>query len=388
MREVADELEEAGKGGIKEAARAMFGMGKSAEELESELEKLEKRQDDLLDAILGVNQGLDDNKQKQDEGKTVTSDFSDVLNDQKDVWKELNQAVKDWNTQYDAYKGKLGEDREKMGEFGKLFGIQSLFPSEEEWDEARTTYDTNLEELSEQTGVHYQGLSSAQSSYLANYVKAWEKSGKQVTKGDKKHQQILQSQAQQTAQLQIQTAQLVAQTMIAISGDQTGAIFYIARAFAVVQAIINAWVAYTQALAHPPGPPTTIPVAKWALASGLVAAALIGAQTIAGKQSGGLLQGGSGVRDDIYLGTIGQTAYMAQGGEYIVNKEATRENLGLLEDINAGRTAMAQGGGDITLHNYITVELEGETLGQFVDTRVYEQSKAGARVVHRRGIVT
>jgi hypothetical protein len=58
--------------------------------------------------------------------------------------------------------------------------------------------------------------------------------------------------------------------------------------------------------------------------------------------SGGLITGGSGTKDDVYLGTVGRTNIMATGGEYIVNKAATEKWLPLLEAINA--TGYAMGG--------------------------------------------
>jgi len=78
-----------------------------------------------------------------------------------------------------------------------------------------------------------------------------------------------------------------------------------------------------------------------------------------GYAPGGLLTGGSGMRDDLYLGRVGNNHILAMGGEYIVNKEATSNNLGLLRDINAGRVkgyadgGMPQTGNRVnTLQNY------------------------------------
>ena len=58
-----------------------------------------------------------------------------------------------------------------------------------------------------------------------------------------------------------------------------------------------------------------------------------------GYADGGVLQGGSGSRDDLYLGTVNGRAQLAMGGEYIINKNATKKHLSLLNSINADRYA-------------------------------------------------
>lgn len=63
-----------------------------------------------------------------------------------------------------------------------------------------------------------------------------------------------------------------------------------------------------------------------------------------GYAGGGVLHGGSGVRDDIYLGTVNGRAQFAMGGEYIVNKKSTRKHRNLLEHINSDTYAE---GGDL-----------------------------------------
>ena len=75
---------------------------------------------------------------------------------------------------------------------------------------------------------------------------------------------------------------------------------------------------------------------------------LAGAQpgAVEGNAEGGLLRGGSGTRDDLYLGTVGGRAQLAMGGEYIVNARSTAKHLQLLDRINADRYA---GGGAVPL---------------------------------------
>jgi hypothetical protein len=111
-------------------------------------------------------------------------------------------------------------------------------------------------------------------------------------------------QDQQTNMMRLQSAQNMTTSMLGImsmlynaSGKQSQALFYLMKAAATAQAVINAWLAYTQALATPPGPPYTIPLAKMALAMGLAGAAAIAATAFmspsSGAGTGGTATGGT-----------------------------------------------------------------------------------------------
>ncbi len=56
-----------------------------------------------------------------------------------------------------------------------------------------------------------------------------------------------------------------------------------------------------------------------------------------GYAGGGVLEGGSGVADDIFLGTVNGRAQMAMGGEYIMPPEQTKKHLSLLKAMNADK---------------------------------------------------
>jgi len=86
---------------------------------------------------------------------------------------------------------------------------------------------------------------------------------------------------QRNAQSRLQIATSLGQAMLAFAGVNSKQIFLITKAFQVGTAIAAAYTAYAMALAHPPGPPTTIPIAKAALASGLWAAAGVAATALA-----------------------------------------------------------------------------------------------------------
>lgn len=100
-------------------------------------------------------------------------------------------------------------------------------------------------------------------------------------------------QDQQTNVMRLQSAQNMTTSMLGImsmlynaSGKQSQALFYLMKAAATAQAVINAWLAYTQALATPPGPPYTIPLANMALAMGLAGAAAIAATAFMSPSTG------------------------------------------------------------------------------------------------------
>jgi hypothetical protein len=65
---------------------------------------------------------------------------------------------------------------------------------------------------------------------------------------------------------------------------------------------------------------------------------------IIGYAGGGILRGGSGTRDDLYLGTVNGRAQLAMGGEYIINQKSTRKYKAALDLINADTYAT---GGDL-----------------------------------------
>ncbi len=60
---------------------------------------------------------------------------------------------------------------------------------------------------------------------------------------------------------------------------------------------------------------------------------------------GGMLQGGSGIADDLYLGKVNGQAIVAQGGEFIMNPKASSKYRNVLEQMNASTFA---GGGFTT----------------------------------------
>ena len=57
---------------------------------------------------------------------------------------------------------------------------------------------------------------------------------------------------------------------------------------------------------------------------------------IANHPDGGFINQGSGYRDDVYLGRTENARHWGMGGEFVVNKDASREYASLLQAINGG----------------------------------------------------
>jgi hypothetical protein len=124
-------------------------------------------------------------------------------------------------------------------------------------------------------------------------ISLWQQGQATLEEVETAHQEYMLALDQETNMMRLQSAQYMMTSMVGIasmlyaaSDKNSKALFYLTKAAAVAQAIINAWLAYTAALAHPPGPPTTIPLAKMVLAMGLAAAAVIAATAFMGTSSG------------------------------------------------------------------------------------------------------
>ena len=70
-----------------------------------------------------------------------------------------------------------------------------------------------------------------------------------------------------------------------------------------------------------------------------------------GYATGGLLEGGSGVRDDLYLGSASGNNIFAMGGEYILNKSATNSiGVDTLNHMNSTGKAPSSGNGNVIIN--------------------------------------
>ena len=121
------------------------------------------------------------------------------------------------------------------------------------------------------------------------------------------------------------------------------------KAIAIIQAIIGTAVAVTQALASSP-PPASFILAGVAAALGAVQIATIASQKfkLGGiAENGGVISGPSHAEGGVPFTIAGRSGFEAQGGEAIINAEATALNMPLLSKINqsaGGGVAFASGG--------------------------------------------
>ena len=92
---------------------------------------------------------------------------------------------------------------------------------------------------------------------------------------------------QATRNAELTAAVSIGNALVAFTGKKSKAIFLASRALSVALAVNSAKVASALALANPPGPPATIPLAKAVLISGLANAASIAAQALTASTGGG-----------------------------------------------------------------------------------------------------
>ena len=124
--------------------------------------------------------------------------------------------------------------------------------------------------------------------------------------------------------------------------------FMLFKAAAIAAAIIDAFRAAGQAMAHLP-PPWSYVAATAAYAAGMARVAAIKAQTYAiggwlkDHPKGGPIKEGSGSRDDVFLGSTPGVNHIGMRDEFVfvMNKEATKKYGTALEAMNQG---MAGGG--------------------------------------------
>lgn len=77
--------------------------------------------------------------------------------------------------------------------------------------------------------------------------------------------------------------------------------------------------------------------------------------------SGGLLVGGSGFKDDIYLGKVGNTQAFAMGGEFITRQSSVNNNTrDTLEYINKTGT-VPSGAGNVTVNTPVSINISNES---------------------------
>jgi len=156
-----------------------------------------------------------------------------------------------------------------------------------------------------------------------------------------------------------------------ISGEKSKAAFKTMQAIEIAQTLVNTYAnvvsAYKSAFTGVSTPYSMVLGASFAavaLAQGMAQVAAIKQQHYA---SGGLLTGGSGKRDDLYLGAASGAQVFAMGGEYILNKTATK-SIGVQNLDYMNKTGNIKNSGN----TFITINNES---GMPVDLKEVSRSK-------------
>lgn len=161
-------------------------------------------------------------------------------------------------------------------------------------------------------------------------------------------------------------AQIVSQT-----GASAKEQFVITQGLMMGQALVSAYAAANMALATPPGPPATIPLAAATLSNGLINAGLIGAMTAVklgssnnfaqGGFAGGFVPGSSFTKDKINVNV--------NSGEAILNTSQQRHFMDLANGSSADNGDVASAINNLASRP-IVVEIDGHAIASSVRDQV------------------
>jgi TP901 family phage tail tape measure protein len=94
---------------------------------------------------------------------------------------------------------------------------------------------------------------------------------------------------------------------------------------------------------------------------------------VKGYASGGLLTGGSGTKDDLYLGQVNGTTIMAMGGEHITQKSSVNpQTRPMLDYINKTGSVPSSNAGGTVVNSPVSINIENKT-GTDIDAKMIEQ---------------
>lgn len=175
-----------------------------------------------------------------------------------------------------------------------------------------------------------------------------------------------QQQLQMTSSMQTSRADIIGASgdLIAALGDkESKAVFLLQKAAGLAQVYIATQVASAMALAAPPGPPATIPLAANVETLGYIKMAAIGATAIKGLATGGIVPATSG----------GQLYQLGEGGkdEAVIplDDPSTKDRLGM--------------GGGVSVHFHGPVlgdESQARQFAEVIDVQLMKLRQSGASV--------
>lgn len=155
-----------------------------------------------------------------------------------------------------------------------------------------------------------------------------------------KQQQVQLEQQTSAARLGVMGAAANLAAVIAKDGSREQ--FLIQKAAALAQAVVAMNLASSMALASPPGPPTTIPIAAWAKAAGMINIAAIAASTIKGFAMGGIVDSSSKVGDKNVIRVNGGEAVLTetQQQRFMDIANGNGGNVNVMEELSSLRNEL------------------------------------------------
>jgi len=256
--------------------------------------------------------------------------------------KQLKQEAHDWDyNAEDAYQQQLQELREGYNEKAKeLSKQQSEIEKEEKKAQQELDFQDKLLTLQEQGATqweieeeqmrqNHEQEREALNELLASNQVSQEEYNKRLSILSRKQSQDEINLKRKTEESKLQLALGALSQAKQLFGEHTA----VGKAAAVAEAMINTYLGITKALSAYP-PPYNAIMAGVTGAMGMLNVKKI-METNVKYEKGGLLKGKSHNEGGIPFTVAGRGGFEAEGGEFLVNKKATKKNLPLLNFLNS-----------------------------------------------------
>ena len=256
--------------------------------------------------------------------------------------KQLKQEAHDWDyNAEDAYQQQLQELRQGYDEKAKeLSKQQSEIDKEEKKAQQELDFQDKLLTLQEQGATqweieeeqmrqNHEQEREALNELLASNQVSQEEYNKRLSILNRKQSQDEINLKRKTEESKLQLALGALSQAKQLFGEHTA----VGKAAAVAEAMINTYLGITKALSAYP-PPYNAIMAGVTGAMGMLNVKKI-METNVKYEKGGILRGKSHNEGGIPFTVAGRGGFEAEGGEFLVNKKATRKNLPLLNFLNS-----------------------------------------------------
>lgn len=314
------QLELLGKSEVQQAKLvALSRLGSDA------TEEQKKQVEELIDAYYKEKDALDAKAEADKANQSEMEQQAEALKRRSDALDKWIEKVEYYNlTEQELNKVKRQEELDLLDEWYQL-----NLDKKEQYEAAKNSIDEK-----------WRGKKS----------EAEQAEMKRQADTEKRIQQSITEGSVQMAQQSLSLVQMTAEEGSAIQK----AAFLASQGLAVSQAIMNAEVASTAALAAPPiglGPVAGAPLAATIKAQGYMSAAIIGAQTLAGfsRQTGGYMQSNTPYQVGGGAHTTDPEMYTSGGKSYLIDSQA-----GMMTRVtgNSGAQSGQAGGVAVSINNY------------------------------------